>query len=149
MKYNLRSIRKKDKNFIYNVKKSSIYNYVKKIWGWDEEYQKKDFESDFNLKDFKIIVVNDKDIGFIQIHKTDSNVNITEIHITSKYHGYGIGRDIINNIIDEALAKSKTITIGCFINNIRGKSLYERLGFEVVNKTSTHYEMKYSNECIK
>lgn len=121
----------------------SIKDYVQKIWGWNEEYQIKDFESDFILQDFKIITVEDKDIGFIQIIEEPFNINIAEIHITSNYQGYGIGRSIINRIIKQASNKMKTVTIGCFIDNSRAKNLYEGLGFEVIKVTETHYEMRY------
>lgn len=67
MKYYLRNITETDKNFIYSIKKASIYKYVQKIWGWNEEYQIKDFESDFTLENFRTILAENKDIGFIQI----------------------------------------------------------------------------------
>lgn len=144
MAYILRNVMETDKSFIYGVKKASIYDYVAKIWGWNEEYQVKDFETDFNLKDFKIITSGDEDIGFIQIYESESNINITEIHIVSKYQGFGIGSSIIKNITSQAACNGKTVTIGCFIDNTRARSLYERLGFKVIKKTDTHYAMKYS-----
>jgi ribosomal protein S18 acetylase RimI-like enzyme len=149
MKYYLRNITEKDKNFIYSTKKSSIYDYVQKIWGWDEEYQIKDFESNFILENFRIILVEGKDIGFVQIIEKSLNINITEIHIISEYQGYGIGSSIVNRIIEQASNNMKTVTIGCFIDNFRAKDLYERLGFEVIKVTDTHYEMKYQPERVK
>lgn len=143
MNYTLRNVRENDKNFIYNVKKTSIYDYVDKIWGWDEEYQIKDFENDFNTEDYKIIVADHKDIGFIQIYGDDSNINIIEIHIIPEYQGNGIGSSIIKNIIEQAVKRDKSVNIGCFIDNNRAKALYERLGFKIIRRTDTHYEMKY------
>lgn len=144
MEYFLRNIMETDKSFIYGVKKTSIYDYVEKIWGWNEEYQVKDFGNDFNLKDFKIITVGDEDIGFVQTNESPSNVNISEIHIVSKYQGFGIGGSIIKDIISQAAGSGKTVTIGCFINNTRARCLYEKLGFEVIKTTDTHYAMRYA-----
>lgn len=105
--------------------------------------QLKDFESDFIQENFKIISVGDKDVGFIQVVENPLNINITEIHIISDYQRHGIGSDVINSIISKANNSKKTVTIGCFIDNFRAKELYERLGFQITNITSTHYEMKY------
>ena len=85
MEYYLRGITADDKDFIYEVKKLSIFEYVDKIWGWDEEYQIKDFENDFDNYIFKIIVVDEKDVGFIQIDESIDSINIIEIHIIPEY----------------------------------------------------------------
>lgn len=143
MKYDFKEVKESDKEFVYNMKKASNYNYVQKIWGWDEEYQIKDFESDFIKENFKIISAECKDIGFIQLVENSLNINITEIHIMSDYQGNGIGSDIINSIITKSNNNKKTVTIGCFIDNFRAKDLYERLGFQIINMTDIHYEMKY------
>lgn len=145
VKYDLRNTKETDRKFIYNIKKLSIYDYVQKTWGWNEEYQIKDFESDFIKENFKIISVGDKDIGFIQVVENPLNMNITEIHIISDYQKHGIGSDVINSIISKANNSKKTVTIGCFIDNFSAKELYGRLGFQITNITSTHYEMKYQH----
>lgn len=142
MEYCLKDCIEMDRNFIYNVKKESIYDYVQRIWGWNEEYQIKDFETDFILENFKIIIVDNKYIGFLQINVEMSNVNITEIHIIREYQGKGIGGNIINSIIKQAIKDNKTVSIGCFIDNTRARRLYERLGFKIISITDTHYEMK-------
>jgi ribosomal protein S18 acetylase RimI-like enzyme len=142
MKYCLRNITEHDKDFIYNLKKSSIYEFVQRIWGWDEEYQIKDFEADFNLEDFKIIVIEDKYVGFVQTNENQSNINIAEIHIVPLYQSNGIGSSIIKNIISQADNEDKTVTLGCFIENTGAKHLYEKLGFRVIKTTDTHYIMQ-------
>lgn len=143
MEYCLKNCKQTDKNFIYNLKKKSIYDYVNRIWGWNEEYQIKDFGIDFILENFKIIECDNKYIGFVQISEDMSNVNITEIHIIREYQSRGVGGNIIGNIIRQAIKDDKTISIGCFIDNTRAKQLYERLGFKVISITDTHYQMKY------
>ncbi|KAB3525748.1 GNAT family N-acetyltransferase [Alkaliphilus serpentinus] len=144
MKYYLRDISIEDKEFIYCTKKSSIYDFVKKTWGWDEAYQMRDFHSDFNLTDFKIIALNKKDIGFIQTNESEIMINIIEIHVIQEYQGHGIGSSIIKSIIEQAAKDNKTITIGCFKDNLRAKELYTKLGFKVIATTDTHFNMEYS-----
>ncbi len=143
MNYNLREISWLDKEFIYEVKKESNYMYIEQLWGWDEDYQIQDFNTDFKLSEFKIIVSDNKDIGFIQLEESNSNVNITEIHIIPEYRGQGVGSQIINGILRDEKNQNKTISIGCFLLNQRAKNLYERLGFKIVNETETHYVMEY------
>lgn len=143
MNYNLREISWLDKEFIYQVKKESNYMYIEKIWGWDEDYQIQDFNTDFKLSDYKIIVLDNTDIGFLQLEEFNNNLNITEIHIISEYRGKGIGSQVINDIIMDEKNNNKTISIACFILNQKAKNLYERLGFKIMNETETHYLMQY------
>lgn len=143
MNYNLREISWLDKEFIYQVKKESNFMYIENIWGWDEDYQIQDINTDFKLSDYKIIVLENKDIGFIQLDESGNTFNITEIHIVPEYRGQAIGSHIINDILRDDKNHDKTITIGCFLLNQRAKNLYEKLGFKIINETETHYEMEY------
>ena len=49
MDYKIRFATPDDYDLIYALKTESIRPYVEKIWGWDEDYQKKDFDGDFSI----------------------------------------------------------------------------------------------------
>lgn len=139
MNYILENVDVEDKSIIYQIKKSSIRPYVEKIWGWDEEYQLEDFENSFCLEDVKKIMVEKTLVGFVEILDSEEAINISEIHIIPSYQGLGIGGSIIREILNNAMAMSKPVTLGCFKDNIQAVKLYNRLGFNVVNETETHF----------
>lgn len=55
-----------------------------------------------------------------------------------------IGTNIITNIIE----KHPIVYLWVYKNNIRAISLYERLGFKVIEETKTRYYMKYKEKFI-
>ena len=141
--YRLRDAANSDHDFIYQIKKQSIYPYVERLFGWDEEYQRNDFESDFNMHDFKIIEADERSVGFVQTTENEYRINLTELHLLPAYQGRGIGSDIIRGINARAVRNNKYVTTGCFIANERARRLYERLGFSLKEKTNTHYVFQY------
>ena len=59
MDYKIRIATPNDHDLIYTLKAESVRPYVEKIWGWDENYQKKDFDSDFsNIEQFHVIEID-------------------------------------------------------------------------------------------
>lgn len=143
MEYLLSEAEDKDRDFIYEIKKKYLYQYVEMLFGWDEEYQRYDFESDFNFYDFRIITLDGERIGFVQTQENEYRINIKEIHILPEYQGKGLGSRIINEINDRAAKKRKYVSADCFIANERACNLYKSLGFSLMEKTDTHYIFQY------
>jgi len=144
MDYCLINVGNDDRLIIFEIKKSSVKKYVEEIWGWNENYQLKNFNEDFIPANFKKIVCNNNIIGFLETNENDRVVNITEIHLIPDFHGKGIGSKIINDIIKKARLNNKIITVGCFKKNIRATSLYLKLGFQKVKETDTHILFEYT-----
>ena len=47
----------------------NMKNVAEKIWGWDEDYQRNDFDGDFShIKQFNVIEVDSKFVGFVQYY---------------------------------------------------------------------------------
>ena len=119
---------------------------MEKIWGWDETFQQNDFNSDFAIiEHFRIIEIDSKFIGFLQYYFEPSYLNVAEIHLISEYRGKGIGSDILICLQKECIAKKRKMYIGCFKENHRAKSLYQKLGFVQTEETDTHYILRYPN----
>ena len=142
--YTLRKAIISDRNMIYELKKSSIRFYVEEIWGWDEDYQVKDFDNDFkSIGQFYVIEDDNRFIGFLQVYEHDKYIELVEIHLVPEVRGFGIGSSIIKSTICDAKNTDRTVRLGCFRKNLGAKSLYMRLGFEKIAETETHYIFEY------
>ena len=131
-----------DKEFIYQLKKSSYQKYVEEYWGpWNEEVQRKLYEDFINTvyKDTWLIQLNGEDIGFYNGMKLDeNNYEIGNICIVKEYQSKGIGTQVLKDILE--LHKRENIHIQYFKNNKVGE-LYKRLGFIPNGETEYHYKM--------
>ena len=144
VKYIVRPAIAGDHDLIYTLKAESIRPYVEKIWGWDEKFQQKDFDSDFaSVEYFSVIEIDGKFIGFLQCYFESPYLDVAEIHLLSEYRGKGIGSDILLSLQNDCLIKKRMMRIGCFKENHRAKSLYKKLGFIQTEETNTHYILQY------
>lgn len=107
--YDLRQSTMEDKEFIYNLKKLVLKEYIDEIWGWDEEYQRKDFEMYYNPVNNKIITCNNSDIGILETSEDNDEIHIIEIAILPEYQGNSIGTNVLKQIIDNSKATDKRV----------------------------------------
>jgi ribosomal protein S18 acetylase RimI-like enzyme len=143
MEYQVRRALETEKECIYNLKKNNNYHYIESIWGWNEEYQRTDFENDWtDINRFYCIDDKGRLIGFYQVNNSTSELNIEELHIHPDYRGRGIGTTIIQNVIQQAQMCNQSIMIGCFKQNVGALKLYENNGFLCEIETETHYILR-------
>ena len=149
MEYRIRFATPNDHDVIYALKAESVRPYVEKIWGWDEDYQKKDFDGDFaHMDQFNVIEIDGRFVGFVQYYFEYPYFEVVEIHLLPKYRGKGIGSDILRYLQKVCIAQDRKICIGCFKENHRAKALYQKLGFMQTEETDTHYILEYPNYLI-
>ena len=149
MDYKIRFATPDDHDLIYGLKAESVRPYVEKNWGWDEDYQRKDFDSEFShMEQFNVIEVDSKFAGFVQYYFEYPYFEVVEIHLLPGYRGNGIGSDILRYLQKACIAQDRKIRIGCFKENHRAKALYQKLGFMQTEETDTHYILEYPNYLI-
>lgn len=149
MDYKIRFATPDDHDLIYALKAGSVRPYVEKIWGWDDHYQRNDFDRDFAaIQQFHVIEVDGRFVGFVQYYAEGLYFEVVEIHLLPEYRGSGIGSDILLNLQKVCIAQNRKIRIGCFKENHRAKALYQKLGFMQTEETDTHYILEYPNYTI-
>lgn len=140
--YTLKTYSAKDHQFVYDTKKNLYQKYVKANWGeWNEEKQKEFFKKFIETyeKDIMIIMLNDEKIGFYHGNNIDDeNYEICNVCIVKNHQNKGIGTSIIKSLINEH--KNQNIHLQYFKQNPVVK-LYEKLGFEKTEQTTTHIKM--------
>ena len=91
------------------------------------------------LKNYKMILVDNKKVGCLLVEKYEDGVLLDEIYLEEIYRNRGIGKDIIQNI----LRTNENAYLWVYKLNRGAISLYQRLGFQVLKETENRYYMKY------
>ena len=139
---NLRNAKNSDLELTYRIKSKSIKPYVEKIWSWDEQFQKKTHETNFTASDTKIIERNRKEVGYLVLKETLDEIFIENLLIEKEFQNLGIGKAVMEKIIERANSEKKLIRLQVFKINIKAQKFYENLGFEKNSETENHIGMK-------
>ena len=140
--YTLKQVSNTDYDFLKQTHHATLKSHINKMWGWDEEFQDNYFKEGFNKDNLKLIIINNNLVGYLEIHKNENTINIVNILIQPEHQGYGLGTQIIEDILKEAATQSLSVALGVFKVNTDAKKLYERLGFKITEETKTHFLMK-------
>ena len=133
-------------NYLKQAKSNIIYTYANNLT--EEEKIKINNYIDTSipkeLKEYKIILFNNKAIGCLLIKKQDDGVLLDEIYLEESYRSLGIGTEIIKNILDI----NNIVYLWVYKENKKAVSLYKRLNFIIVDETESRYYMKYKKSLI-
>ena len=57
MEISLRNVTDADLEFLWRLHNAALQKYVTETWGWDEEWQRRNFEERFDSNNGRIVVV--------------------------------------------------------------------------------------------
>ena len=139
--YKLVKASKKDIPRLIKYKKDIIYMYSKDLV--EDERNKIDeyviTSANEMFKDYYNIIIDDKIIGSILLKDMPQGKLIDEIYIEKEFRNNGIGTDIIRKMLEN----NRNIYLWVYKENKKAISLYNRLGFIIVDETDSRYYMKY------
>lgn len=140
--YKLVKASKKDIPRLIKYKKDIIYMYSKDLV--EDERNKIDeyviTSANEMFEDYYNIIIDDKIIGSILLKDMPQGKLIDEIYIEKEFRNNGIGTDIIRKMLEN----NRNIYLWVYKENKKAISLYNRLGFIIVDETDSRYYMKYN-----
>jgi ribosomal protein S18 acetylase RimI-like enzyme len=109
---------------------------------WDDAQKDAFLRSQFDAQDawycehyaaasFDVIVLDGEPAGRLYVHRGESEIRIVDIALLPKHRGTGVGTSLLRELLAEADAAGKRVTIHVERLNPACR-LYERLGFVVV-----------------
>jgi GNAT superfamily N-acetyltransferase len=81
---------------------------------------------------FQIILLDDRPIGRLYVNYALSDVRVMDISLTPDARGNGIGRRLLEKVLEEAGRLGAPVTLHVGVGN-PARRLYERLGFHIVS----------------
>ena len=137
----LRPATAEDCDFLYDLHRAAMQQYVALTWGWDEAWQRDYFQQHFNPEECQMITFQGRDVGALSVRKGQTEVSLNFIEVLPEYQNQGIGTAIIQSILEEAHHTSQPVGLQVLKVN-PARALYGRLGFLTTGETATHYLMR-------
>jgi ribosomal protein S18 acetylase RimI-like enzyme len=95
----------------------------------------------YHFENAKIILPEDQKIGLLKLVENENEIEILQIQIEPNHQNKGIGKKIIQSIIQKATTKNISVKLSVLKVN-KAQTLYKNLGFEIYDENKYSYFMK-------
>lgn len=140
--WSLRGARPEDRQFLFELNRATMREYVDATWGWDDGEQVAFFDEHFDPTRCQILQVGRIDIGVLAVEERAEEVYLAEIQVLPEWQGRGIGSSVIESLVEYGAASDKPVTLRVLRTNPRAATLYTRLGFEPFREIETHVYLR-------
>ena len=131
-----------DSEFAYQTKRAAFKAYVEQMRNWDDEEQRTAHERRFASQDFRIIEVAGKDVGILATQVLADHLHVYQLMILPEHQGRGIGHTCMETVTEEAKQLHIPVELQALTVNPRAIDFYLRLGFEEIDRSKTHINMR-------
>jgi ribosomal protein S18 acetylase RimI-like enzyme len=132
-----------DRDFLYELFRSTMRDVIEATWGWDDDWQQRDFERRFGAYEVWVIEEDDERCGGLMIEASHDSLRIQEIQLSRAFQRRGIGSMIIRSVLTRAAQREIIVTASVVPANPDARRLYERLGFEVSHEEPPFIHMRH------
>lgn len=101
------------------------------------------YQENFADAQFDVILIDGKPAGRLYLRRAEEEHRIVDIALLPEHRGKGIGRRLMQDILDAASEAKKMVRIHVEQNN-PAMRLYDRLGFKKVGETGVYYLMEWT-----
>ncbi|MFZ9309289.1 MAG: ribosomal protein S18-alanine N-acetyltransferase [Candidatus Nanopelagicales bacterium] len=110
----------------------------------DEAWSREVFESEFALlgttRTYRVIEENNEIVAYFGLAIVDDTADITTIAVRADFQGRGIGRKLMQEILDIAASRNlRKIMLEVKPENLAAISLYQKYDFEVIGIRRNYY----------
>jgi len=145
MNYSYRQASPTDKKVIFDIYRLVMREFIEEIWGWNEEWQRDDFNKHFVPENVNVVYFDSNLIGYSQVDVQSNHKHLRMLVIHPAYQRNGIGSKLLYLFISSQKDMATKLSLDVFKINTIAKEFYEKSGFTVERETSTSYVMNFQN----
>ena len=95
-----------------------------------------------------IIEADGRDAGGLWLESSADLIYIADLQVLPELQGRGIGTSVLEGLIAQAAARGVPVELSVLQVNPRARSLYERLGFRVMDEGNPFIRMRHDSRAI-
>src|SRR6266852_9515439 len=127
MHISLRSATAEDLPFARDIYLGAMRYITDRLPDWDEARHIANFAERFLLDEVRIIVQDEKDVGWLQASETEDEIFLKQIFLQPGSQRQGIGSKLIADLVERGSQTSKAVRLGVVKIN-PAVALYKRHG---------------------
>ncbi len=132
----------RDSEFAYQVKKTTLGEYVRQVWGWDEDEQRRLHRRRFASQAFQVIVAAGTDAGILALTYEPDCLRVNQLLVLPEYQGKGIGTTCMRQVLEDAAGRRLPVRLQVLKVNHQAIEFYRRMGFSDAGVDETHIQME-------
>lgn len=143
MRYRLLRAAAHDQRWLDRLRRSVYRELFIATYGrWDEARHVRETSECWKRGYISIIEVEGERVGMVQMFDQTGFVEIGEIQIQPSHQNRGIAGRIVNDIVDQAHKRGKSVRLSVALKNERGYWFSQARGFRQVSQTETHNQLQ-------
>lgn len=87
---------------------------------------------------FWVVEVAGRAVGRLTLAREPRRIHVVDLALLPEVRGQGIGSTLLVDVLDEAAATGRTVSLHVEVHNLRAARLYERLGFRDAGQRGVH-----------
>jgi len=127
-----------DKAYLLSLRKLTMTEHLERVgrfYSNEQHLARIEMHYDFA----KIIYFKSEKVGTIKYLIHEQSIEIMQIQIHPKYQGKGLGKIVINHLINQANKKPVKLSV---LKGNPAKILYESLGFKIIDENKQEWFMQ-------
>ena len=116
-------------DWLFSLHQLTMGEHIEQTWGWDEEWQRRDFARRLGCCEVSIIESDGVRAGALWIERLDTLLYLTDLQILPAFQGRGIGSAIVKELIAEANRTGRTVELSVLRVNHTGQAALRAPGF--------------------
>jgi len=125
----IRAAKDEDKEWCWQLHRSTLYSVVDQIWGWDEDWQRRHFDKEWPSREAQIVSFEGQRVGLFEALHRPHEIRLALIEVDVSMQGRGIGSALLQHLQARAQQRGLPLALEVFKVNRGAQRLYKRHGF--------------------
>ncbi len=143
MHHHLRPASETDRAFLYALHSATMRALIEQVWGWDESWQRNNFDSRFQHCQVSVIELDGRAAGSLWLESRPDLLYIADLQVLPEFQGRGIGTAVVQEVIRQGARRGAVVALAVLSINLSARRLYERLGFAAIGVEGPFVHMQH------
>jgi ribosomal protein S18 acetylase RimI-like enzyme len=116
---------------------------IERTWGWDDGWQRAEFQRRLDAYSVSIIEAESRPVGSLWLEHKPGALYVHDLQVAPAHQGRGIGTAVVGMVITLGAGRALPVDLSVLLANPRARALYERLGFRVTDVEPPFVRMRH------